>query len=249
MAAPRILTLDIETAPMIVETFGLFNQNIGINQIRSPGRVIAFAAKWLDEREVQFYSEFHNGHEQMVIEAHRLMDEADIIIHYNGTRFDLPYLRTEFMKYNLLPPSPVQEIDLLKTVRKVFKLDSNKLQYASVAFGLEGKLQHNGHQLWHDCMAGDPKAWVLMRRYNIQDVKLTEKLYLRLLPWIPNHPHLGVFSEDGLEHCPNCNSTELQKRGYKYTPTVTYQQYVCLNCGKWNRGTKSIVMQRNRGVE
>jgi hypothetical protein len=58
--AAKILVLDIETAPMTVLSFGLRNQNIGINQIIAPSRMIAFSAKWLGEKETFFYSEYHD---------------------------------------------------------------------------------------------------------------------------------------------------------------------------------------------
>lgn len=252
--SPKILTLDLETAPMVVHSWGLFNQNIGINQIVTPGRVIAFGAKWLDKKPVIFKSEYHDGYSEMVASAHQLVDEADIVIHYNGTTFDMPHLNTSFWKEGLLPPSPVLQIDLLKTARKVFRLDSRKLQFFSQAAGLEGKLSHTGHQMWMDILTGttevQAKAWKLMRQYNIQDVRVTEDLYHEILPWIPGHPHLGAFETDGQMHCPNCSSTELQKRGFKFTLTGgAYQQYQCQGCGKWSRASRSVSLQKNRGTE
>lgn len=260
-SSARILVLDIETAPMTVLTFGLFNQNIGINQVLQPGRVIAFAAKWLGEKDVEFWSEFDepliytshkSGHDQMIAEAYRLYCEADIIVHYNGTSFDLPHLRTEFVKLGLTPPAPVYEVDLLQTAKKVFRFDSNKLQYVSTSLGLPGKVANAGMPLWIGCMNGDPKSWAEMKRYNIQDVKLTEKLYLRLRGWVKSHPHLGAYEGDELLRCPNCGGTHLEKRGTRPTGQGAYQRYRCLNpsCGKWLRGTKTVQLyQQTRGIQ
>ena len=33
-----------------------------------------------------------------------------------------------------------------------------------------------------------------MEEYNIQDVQLTEALYLEMRPWIKNHPNLSIDS-------------------------------------------------------
>lgn len=245
----RILVLDIETSPMTVYTFGLRNQNIGINQIISPSRIIAFGAKWLDEPGVFFYSEFHDGYQEMIRQAYRLYSEADIIIHYNGTEFDLPWLHREFAKLKLPPPKPVREIDLLKTVRKVFRMDSNKLQFASTDLGLPGKVQHEGFGLWTGCLNGDPKAWAVMMKYNCQDVRVTERLYKRIRGWIKNHPHLGVFTDDGREHCPNCQGTGLVKRGFQVTGQGLYQRYQCRSCGKWSQGVKTVQpYQKTKGI-
>lgn len=246
--AARILVIDIETAPMVVLSFGLFNQNIGINQVLEPGRVICFAAKWVGEKEIFFYSEYTDGHDEMIRQAHRLYSEADVVVHYNGTRFDLPHLRTEFGKLKLSPPSPVQEIDLLTTAKKVFRLDSNKLQYFSTSFGLPGKVANEGMPLWIGCMNQDPASWKKMERYNRQDVRLTEQLYLRVRGWVKS-PHLGIFEHDELLHCPNCAGVNLERRGTTPVGQGLYQRYRCKRCGKWSRGTKTVQRyQQTRGI-
>jgi hypothetical protein len=236
---------------MVVLSFGLRNQNIGINQILEPSRIIAFAAKWLNEKETFFYSEYHHGYDEMILQAYRLYNEADIIIHYNGTTFDLPWLHREFAKRYLRPPNPVAEVDLLKTARKVFRLDSNKLDYFAQDMGLPGKVSHSGMGLWIGCMNSDEKSWALMKKYNIWDVKLTEKLYKRVRGWVKNHPHLGRYENDEMLHCSNCAGTRLEKRGVRpdNSGAGVYQRYRCKSCGKWMKGTKTVQpYQQTRGI-
>ena len=55
-----------------------------------------------------------------------------------------------------------------------------------------------------------------MKKYNIQDVKLTEKLYKKLQGWIKIHPNHNLETEDMC--CPNCGSFHLQKRGVQISP-------------------------------
>ena len=43
-------------------------------------------------------------------------------------------------------------------------------------------MENEGHELWLKCMAGNANAWKVMKRYNIQDVRVTEKLYDKLRP-------------------------------------------------------------------
>jgi hypothetical protein len=74
-----------------------------------------------------------------------------------------------------------------------------------------------------------------MKKYNIQDVRLLEKLYKRLLPWIKNHPNQGVYSgTKGV--CKVCSSKSLKKNGFEYTGVGKYQRYRCNSCGAPNRG-------------
>lgn len=247
----KILVIDIETQPNVAHVWGLWNQNVSLAQLRTPGRVISFAAKWVDRRGVEFRSDWHDGHEAMVKRAHALMDEADLIVHYNGNSFDMPWLRTEFVQAGLTPPAPHKDIDLCNIVKKTFRFPSNKLAYVTGALGLSGKLSHTGHQMWVDVMEGSPevkaKAWGLMRRYNRQDVVTTEELFHRLKPWIKTLPNPALYGADGEPEACGCGNTQLQHRGYRYTTVSRYKRYQCFGengCGAWLSGGR-----RDRGVD
>jgi DNA polymerase elongation subunit (family B) len=250
--AMKRLVLDIETSAHIVETYGLFNQNIGLNQLTESTRMISFAAKWLDNPRLAFYSEFHNGRDEMVRAAFELVDQADAVIHYNGKGFDMKHLNREFKELDvriregessgvhLGQPSDYHHIDLLTVVRNKFKLASNKLDYVAREFlRVGGKVRHPGYDLWAACRAGDPRAWMLMRRYNKGDVVLTERVYWELLEWIDNHPNMQLYTgEPGT--CPTCGSVERQKKGTRKTRLSEYQTYLCLNCSRRYQDPKAI---------
>lgn len=248
MTGPRILTIDIETSPSIAHVWGLFKQTVSLAQLQESTRVIAFAAKWYGEDEVLFFSEFHHGHDVMVKAAHELLDEADIVVHYNGKSFDMPHLNREFLLADMAPPAPYQQVDLYLEVKKNFRFISNKLQHVSTELGLEGKVEHEGHMLWVRCMAGDPEAWAEMEEYNVQDVRLTEEFYDKLLPWISNHPNMGLYVDEAKPICNKCQSDRMQKRGYARTNVSIFQRYQCQNCGGWGRGGKRISGVDVRGV-
>lgn len=230
----RILTLDIETAPAIVYSFGLHNQNHSIDQIIQSPYMLCFAAKWHDEDEVMFFKG-----DGMVLEAHRLLDEADMVVHFNGNSFDVPHLNREMWLLGLPPYSPFQPIDLLKVFRKQFRFISNKLDHLVQEAGLGHKLQHSGFKMWPQVMNGDPEAWKLFEEYNKTDVVLTEALYDKTLPWIPGHPNVLLYNElPGQIACPTCGSADFQQRGTRQLATGIYQQYQCNTCGAWFRDTK-----------
>jgi rRNA maturation protein Nop10 len=245
---PKILTLDIETSPSVAHVWGLFKQTVSLSQLQEATKLISFAAKWRGQKPVLFYSDFHDGHEVMVQRAHDLIDQADVVVHFNGKTFDMPHLRREFIMAELPPPSPVKEVDLLQVVKANFRFVSNKLQHVSTQLGLAGKVSHTGHDLWVRCMAGDPKAWALMRKYNKGDVVLTEQVYDRLLPWIGSHPHVGLYVMEG-DRCQRCGSDQLIKRGQAYTPLGVFQQYRCEECKSWSRGGKRLAGVDIRGVQ
>jgi len=199
---------------------------------------MCWAAKWLGEKKVYFNSMMESSHKKMIKEIYDLLEEADAVIHYNGTKFDIPTLNKEFLLLGLTPPAPYKEIDLLRTSRSKFKFPSNKLDYVAQALGLGEKVKHIGHELWIRCMNKDKQAWDMMKKYNIQDVVLLEKVYEKMLSWIRNHPnqngyHAGVV-------CPNCGSSNLIKRGLSCNTNTVYQRLRCKDCGKWSRSNKQM---------
>ena len=231
----KILGLDLETAPHKVYSWGLWGQDIHINQIVEPGYTLCWAAKWVGKPTIYFESRQHKCTAEMLRPLHDLLDEADAVIHFNGSKFDVPVVNKEFLLAGMDMPSPYKQIDLLQTARRQFKFPSNKLDYISQALGLGAKTKHAGMDLWKGCMDGDPKSWRIMERYNKQDVKLLEKVYHKLLPWIDNHPNHGVYTDSNKMCCTNCGSGYLSSRGYEYTKTGKYQRLKCNKCGHWNR--------------
>lgn len=247
----KILTIDLETSPNLAHVWSLWNQNVGLSQLREASEVMCFAAKWLDDDEIIFSSSFEVGRESMVALAHGLLDEADVVVHYNGTRFDIPHLNREFIHHGLTPPSPYKQVDLLRTVKRQFRFPSNKLDYVCQALALGSKTEHTGHQLWVDCLRGDQDAWELMQTYNEHDVLLTELLYMKLRPWIVSHPTVALYgpSDDSdAPSCPACGGNRLVRRGRATTTVSTYQRYRCRDCGKWSRGGTKLSGVDVRGI-
>jgi predicted RNA-binding Zn-ribbon protein involved in translation (DUF1610 family) len=200
-----------------------------------------------------FFSTFHDGKEGMVRAIYSLIDEADVLVTYNGKKFDLPHLNREFILAGLTPPAPYAHVDLYWTVRQKFNFISNKLENVLNELGLGGKFQHSGFDLWVRCMQNDPEAWEEMKTYNEIDVVKTEALYTRLLPWIASHPSAGLYMDPearakGLPTCPNCGATNLKPRGRAYTSVSVFQRYRCDDCGKWSRSGSRLEGVPVRGL-
>jgi hypothetical protein len=171
------------------------------------------------------------------------MCQADAVVTFNGNRFDLPKIRGALIQkgYDSLPP--LTSIDLLREVKKLGFI-SNKLAFVAPALKIGKKMETGGFELWSQCLAGDKKAWAKMRAYNAMDVRLTEKLYLKMRPHIHSHPFLGVPKErrDRYE-CNHCNrvGAEHQHRGHYRTKAFITERIQCLACGGWGQGKKEKV--------
>jgi hypothetical protein len=242
---PKILAIDIETAPHSAHVWGLFKQNIALNQLMETGRVLCFSWKWLrggDSKVIGFVSEL-DGTRKMLDKAWELLSEADIIVTYNGKRFDVPTLNKEFIEQGF------------SVAKREFRFASNKMDHLAQRLGIKTKVRHSGHGLWVRCMAGDEKAWKEMTRYNKRDVLILDKLYYRMLPWIKGHPNVTLYRNEGSvgaevgakPQCPTCGSPQIQRRGVVHTKTRSYVRFCCTSCSSWSRS--SLALPRPNGRE
>lgn len=233
----KILLLDIETSPNTAYVWSLWKETIPLARLIESSEVLCWSAKWLGKNKIMFDSIHKSSPVKMLEKIKYLLSEADVVVHYNGSQFDIPCLNKEFLKHDMLPPAPYKQTDLLQVVRKQFRFPSNKLDYICTALGL-GKKKETSFQLWVDCMNKDSEAWKVMEKYNVHDVLLLEKLYIKLIPWIKGHANYSLYEEDSFV-CPSCGSKHYHRRGYQYTNACKYQRYHCIDCGSWFRGTKS----------
>jgi DNA polymerase elongation subunit (family B) len=234
----KILHLDIEISPSLATVWGLFNQNININALQGNSEVLTWAAMWHGEEDI-LYSGLHFATKRQMIQAvYDLLNEADVVVTYNGDRFDLKILNKEFLELGMTPPAPYKSIDLYKVVKRNFRFTSNKMDYVAKQLGIEGKTDHRGYQMWLDCMDGDVAAFEEMSEYNRQDVVILENLFNRLQGWIKGLNY-SVFTGELV--CPECGGSHYQKRGPAILKTGIYQRFQCQNklCGHWFRSQKN----------
>lgn len=240
MKTKKILLVDLETSPLICYTWGTFEQNA--LKVIKEWKILCFAWKWLGDKKTNIVSlnEYGEDEAKLVGVLWELFNQAEVIIAHNGDHFDIKKSNAKFIEHGLTPPSTYKTIDTLKIARQKFKFTSNRLDSLGEHLGLGRKIQTGGFELWDKCMQGDQKAWRKMESYCKQDVRLLEKVYLKLRPWCTNHPNMNIYN--GTTHaCPNCGSSKVQKRGYAYTRVNKYQRWQCLNCGSWHQSNNNII--------
>lgn len=234
MSKPKVLVLDIETRPAIGYSWRAYDTSFSPDQVIDGGGMMCVGAKWLGEKGVFFFSDWQHGHYEMLIQLHALLSEADAVIHFNGDKFDMPKIEGEFALAGMSPPPTPTNIDVLKTVKK-FGLFMNRLAYVGPLFKVGSKIKHEGFTLWTSVLAGDPKAQRRMERYCLQDVRLLERLYLKIRPFIRNHPHMGNTKSGA---CGGCGSHKMHSRGYRRTKAFRIQRLQCQDCGAWQDGRR-----------
>jgi len=231
--------------------WGLFKQNVGLNQLIQPGRILCWAAKWYKEKGIYFAAEWSEYRQvdgnAMIPQLHALLSEADAVVTYNGNKFDLPKIHGEVLALGLPPIPPSPSIDLYTTCRRL-GYPSGKLAYVARHLGLGAKGQTAGFDTWVGAMEGIESDQRVMERYNKQDVRLLERLYTKLRPYIKTHPYLGD-AEQGGANCPACGSKHVQKRGFLRSRTLLTQRLNCQGCGHWFKGTAKKIIRVGKQKE
>lgn len=240
--SPRILFYDIEVSYTVGAVWGLYDQNVA-GVIRDP-YMLSFAYKWYGEKTTKVlslpmmggYNKNKKCDKKLVQELWKLFDEADIIIAHNGNSFDQKWAYSRFLLNGMKPPSPSKYIDTKIVAKSLFRFNSNSLNNLAKYFGIGSKVDTGGIDLWIDCIENDlSSAWRKMEVYNKMDVVLLEKVYLKMVPYIINHPNLNLYLDSRM-NCPNCGVNKLIKHKLRFSRTGARQQYKCGDCGAYCTG-------------
>jgi len=253
MKSPRILFLDVETAPKIAYVWRTYKENVSVEQLVSDTHLLSYAAKWFGDKRVLYSDQSRakslTNDTRLLMEIHDLLDEADIVVAHNGQAFDLPFVLTRMAGYDILPPSSFRQIDTYRVAKKQFGFTFNKLEFLAKA--LKCKTLKNPHkkfpgiELWKECLSRNQVAWAEMRKYNIDDVLALEEIYLKLRPWIEGHPNVGNYMDTTRPVCPKCGGV-VERRGTAYTQTGQYTKYRCTDCGGYSRGRQMTSGKEHR---
>lgn len=245
----KILFFDIETAPIVMYGWSLFPKFIPHEMIIEDWSVLTWSAKWLGSDVILNDSiDINNPRDDfnVCLSLWELINQADIIVAHNGDKFDIKKMNTRWMQFGLHEPSSFKSIDTLKIAKRKFAFTSNRLDYLSKATGGEGKVKHEGFEMWKKILNKDPEALAEMMRYNDGDVVELERVYIKIRGWDHLHPNLNMYTNLDKVSCPNCGGTDLSVLGTYKTQVASYTTFRCKTdtCGKVSR---SRVTELTRG--
>lgn len=233
---PKVLLYDLETSPMILAGFEIYDATIPVDHILQDWTIFSAAWKYLGEDKIYSVSQATHTEEEVVQAIASAVDAADIIIAHNGDKFDIKKLRARIITLGLPPLGEVCAIDTLKVVKKHFKFTSNRLDYVARILGLPTKMG-TSPGLWIRCLKGDKEALSEMEQYNQQDVLVLEEVYNKLRPYINNHPSIArLLDRASKGGCPVCGSLATHKRDTRLASKRLYQRYSCQECGHCFKG-------------
>lgn len=225
----RVLLYDLEVSRAIVE--GYWNKyDFNVVKTVRPQILMSYAYKWLGDKRIFFRSiHSYDNYHDFVKSLRDVLDECDIAIGHNLKQFDDKMSNRFIIGEGIDPPSRYRQIDTLQAARSNFKFQSNRLGELGEYLGLGGKEKITYADLEDDFL-NNPTWSVIkkMEKYNKRDVELLEKVYIKLRPWIKNHPNLSVMGN--AEACPFCQSTSISYNGNRYTNTGVYRRATCKDC-------------------
>jgi uncharacterized protein YprB with RNaseH-like and TPR domain len=89
---------------------------------------------------------------ELVKQVNALVREHDVIVAHNGSRFDIPMLRTRALRWHLAPLKAVKLVDPCSIAWRQFKLRSNRLGAIADFVGIKDKKTPLDMSLWADVM-------------------------------------------------------------------------------------------------
>lgn len=243
----RILILDIERLPGLARIWDQKTNFVPVSQWTRVPALLCFAAKWYSDKTVTEFHAAWDNPEAMVQRSWELYDQADIVVTYNGRAFDNKHLRSEWLLAGMSPPSPWKDVDLYHVNRSSFGFESRSLSHLCHRLGIEGKTAGGYDAITAEkAMEGDTKAQAAMKRYNAQDVRITQLCYDRIRPYLHGHPH-NPRSTDA-KACNACWSERLEVVGTTMAQQIVYQLLRCEDCGANVQGGRLHRAATTKGV-
>lgn len=242
----KVLVIDIERVPGTAYAWDPKTRYLPPSAWITQPRTVCWAARWYGQSKTMFEAEWLNR-DRMVEKAWDLYNAAEIVVTYNGIRFDDKHLRSAWIEAEMSPPAPWKAVDLFKVVQQ-FGWGSKSMDSVSKRLDLKGKSDVYNRDLALAACAGDKAAAKQLREYNVGDIDATITLYDRLRPWISTHPHHLMGTADDRLTCNACWSDDLEPNGTKLAQQIVYRLYRCRNCGANVQGLRHARAAMTRGA-
>jgi len=215
------LFYDIETSYCVGSFWRpSYKMSLGHHNIIFDSAIICICWKWEGQKKV-YSAEWDEGDDKaLLIKFMEAAMKADEIVAHNGDRFDEPWVRTRCMANGIDCPPKFQTYDTLKKARKYFKLPSNTLDFIGKRYLGEGK-SPMAFEDWNliikplipkfcgfeiEMPKSYHKAMDKMTKYCKKDVRLLERAFHKLQPYVEHNQHAGSAAGYGRYSCADCGN-------------------------------------------
>lgn len=225
MGNARILCYDIEATNLDAD-FG-YVLAIGYKFIGDP----ANTTKVLSIDQFPRYEVDRTDDRPLLKAFEKVYEQAEAILHYNGIRYDEPYVNTRRLIHGMDPLPRKPRIDLLYTAKSTFRVRSKRLDNVAKILGTSHQKSPVTGRHWVRAMAGYRNSLAYVVRHCRADVLVLEEVYLRLRGRVYNHPRVT----NDLAACRFCGGRVIS-RGYALTSLKNRPRRVqCVECRAWDQ--------------
>lgn len=170
---PRVGLLDVEATSLEADVGVL----VGVGLMDVGGRF-----RW-------FYSETPGGERKALESALKALESYHVIVTWSGKGYDLPFIKARALKLRLRvePITAPLHLDLAEFVRNNLRLARTDLYHVARFFGIKKDIRVEGKDipsLYLRAIKGDKRAASAIRRHCRDDLEVTRRIYLKLLPLI-----------------------------------------------------------------
>jgi uncharacterized protein YprB with RNaseH-like and TPR domain len=169
---------------MKITVFDLEMSNLSANF----GMLLCGGFKALGEKKVKIYriDESPNYKEEpwddswLAEQLAGEIEEADILVSYNGKRFDLPFLNARLVRFDKKPIIGKKHIDLFFVSKFQLKLSNWSLDALAKHLNLPVQKTRMEGEQWTKAMTGDPEALQYIIDHCVLDVKVLEQVFKKV---------------------------------------------------------------------
>jgi len=155
-----------------------------------------------------------------------ILNEADMLVTYNGIKCDVPFIQTRLLHHNLDPLPPIAHKDVYYTAKFKLKLSRNRLYDVETFLGLKDKKTPVKLYQWLKALVGNKQAQNEILHHCKQDVLVLEDAYLKLRPLMLSHPRLQDHGS-----CNKCGGLLLRNKIYYTANKYSKITMKCKSCG------------------
>lgn len=253
----NILYWDLETSPEEAFVWGRWKINVADCQVKRYSHILTCSYAFNDGKPVgvKLTPEDVQNEDDLtaVVDMALAINHADVIVTFNGKKFDLKYLKTRILKWGLPPLKPVKHIDLFEQAKRHFRFPSNSMDNICKYLGYSTLKIKTDFDLWKRCLStNDNISSIALEEMNIYckgDIEVTRNLHKQMSGWVTG-TNIGTIvnhkqPENSTLRC-KCGSDDIQpEQGFHYTSMNGFQLYRCGSC----RGVTRINIKGDKLVE
>ena len=213
---------NLKTIVFDIETMGLM-----------PNKDMVISASFCDPKTMsvtQFFSENKSKEKDILLSIYKELDQYDVVITYNGDRFDLPFIATRAKKYGIKHVNRFWSIDMYRYLKKYWQqaklMPHLNQKSVEVALGLSTDRtdEIGGGEcipLYQDYILNcNDEAKELILLHNADDVRQLSKIYnkVNFLPFDQISFEMGFGIK--ADRLVLCNGIRLDKN-YLYAELTT----------------------------